>query len=238
MPTLTLILYLLAAGAVGLGLFWLSVAGLVLLLPKPHQQAETWRAVARLFDEQREKLRQEVVALRADREALRRVSVEYEAVAALADSRGEQIKSMRAALDRAAGVDWFRMVGEFHAKFGVKGGNLSNPRQPDWDTLLLGMALIREEHDELRDAVDRGDLAGVADGIADSIYVLIGLAHRYGIDLVPIFAAVHAANMAKTPATPELVAQLEAKGVKVPIGKILKPDGWQPPDIAGLLRRQ
>ena len=48
----------------------------------------------------------------------------------------------------------------------------------------------------------------------------------YGIDIRPIWDEVHRTNMAK-----------EGGGSRTD-GKIMKPAGWQPPDIAGLLARQ
>lgn len=47
-----------------------------------------------------------------------------------------------------------------------------------------------------------------------------------GIDLRPVWSEVHAANMRKT------------TGPVREDGKRLKPEGWQPPDIAGVLRAQ
>lgn len=47
-----------------------------------------------------------------------------------------------------------------------------------------------------------------------------------GIDLGPVFEEVHRANMAKV------------GGPTRADGKILKPEGWTPPDVAGVLRRQ
>jgi hypothetical protein len=46
------------------------------------------------------------------------------------------------------------------------------------------------------------------------------------VDLEPFFAEVHRTNMAKV------------GGPVRPDGKKLKPEGWQPPDIAGILRAQ
>jgi hypothetical protein len=66
----------------------------------------------------------------------------------------------------------------------------------------------------------------VADGIVDAIYVLIGAAITYGIDIRPVWQAVHAANMAKE------------GGATREDGKVQKPPGWQPPDIAGILAAQ
>lgn len=100
------------------------------------------------------------------------------------------------------------------------------PQLIDSATRHLREALISEECDELYEAMDECDLCGIADALADLLYVTIGTACAYGIDLGPIWDAVHAANMAKI------------GGEKSADGKCLKPDGWQSPDIAGLLKAQ
>jgi predicted HAD superfamily Cof-like phosphohydrolase len=83
----------------------------------------------------------------------------------------------------------------------------------------LVMAGIRE------DAI-RVDLVALADGLADLDYVVEGTRLEFGIDGAPVAAEVHRANMAKV------------GGPIAPNGKRLKPPGWIPPDIAGVLRRQ
>lgn len=70
------------------------------------------------------------------------------------------------------------------------------------------------------------DMIGLADGLADLDYVVEGTRQAFGIDGEPIAAEVHRSNMAKL------------GGPKDAHGKIKKPDGWQPPDVAGELRAQ
>ena len=90
----------------------------------------------------------------------------------------------------------------------------------------LGKTLISEETRELFDAMDADDMAEIADGIVDSIWVLLALATVYGIDINPLWDEVYEANMRKKGG--------ELRGD----GKRLKPDGWIPPRIEELLRRQ
>lgn len=66
-------------------------------------------------------------------------------------------------------------------------------------------------------------LAGAIDGLCDQLATIYGAAITFGIDLAPFWAEVHRTNMAK------------AGGPKRADGKLLKPEGWEPPDIAGLL---
>lgn len=119
---------------------------------------------------------------------------------------------------------WQHMVGDFHRKFGQP--IAEEPIVPLPDRVALRRELIKEEVNELDRALALGDMVEIADGLADAIYVLLGTAIEYGIDLAPIFAEVHHTNMAK-----------ENGGTRAD-GKILKPEGWKAPDIARLLKAQ
>lgn len=111
----------------------------------------------------------------------------------------------------------------FHGKFGAYIG--SKPGFPPADVAELRRDLIVEETEELFRAMERRDLAGVADALADLLYVVYGTAVSFGIDIRPVFAEVHRANMAKT------------GGGMRPDGKVLKPAGWQPPRIVEVLEQ-
>lgn len=93
----------------------------------------------------------------------------------------------------------------------------------------LRLRLVKEELYELEDAVLDRSLVGVADALADLIYVCIGMALEFGIPLEAVWNEVQRSNMAKVdPAT--------GKVRKREDGKVLKPEGWTPPDIAAVLR--
>lgn len=85
---------------------------------------------------------------------------------------------------------------------------------------------VIEEVAELGAALDDGDIASAADAVADAIYVLCGLAVRLGVPLDDVWREVHAANMRK----------VRGPGKRGDID-VVKPPGWQPPDVAGILRR-
>lgn len=98
-----------------------------------------------------------------------------------------------------------------------------------YDTLmmrrhLLRAALIREEADETVEAIERGDLLGVLDGLCDLLCVVYGTAAEFGVDLEPFWNEVHRTNMAK------------ASGPVREDGKRLKPAGWTAPDLGRVLR--
>ena len=62
--------------------------------------------------------------------------------------------------------------------------------------------------------------------LPDVEYVLNGLCVAYGIDLPAVFKAVHESNMEKS------------GGPRREDGKVLKPPGWQPPNIQSILESQ
>jgi predicted HAD superfamily Cof-like phosphohydrolase len=115
------------------------------------------------------------------------------------------------------------MVAAFHREFG-----LVAPEQLDVEHFPgeLRIRLIEEEAGEFAAAVRAGDVPEMVDALCDLLYVTYGAAVALGVDLEPFFDAVHRANMAK------------AGGYRREDGKWMKPAGWQPPDIAGLLRER
>lgn len=118
-------------------------------------------------------------------------------------------------------TDWQVFVEQFHREFGGTIGDSPAVREP-----ALSARLLAEETQETVAALAKRDLVGVADGLADVIYIALGIAVRCGMDLQPIFEAVHWSNMAK-----------KGGGFRDD-GKIMKPEGWQPPDIKGELLKQ
>lgn len=90
-------------------------------------------------------------------------------------------------------------------------------------TVATRNRLIEEETRELVDATNAGDIVGIADALADLVYVAYGTAYTYGIDLDAVLAEVHASNMTKDPG---------------PTGKAVKGPRYRPPDVAGVLARR
>lgn len=87
-------------------------------------------------------------------------------------------------------------------------------------TVVTRNALIAEEVGELIDATVRGDVVGIADALADLVYVAYGTAYTYGIDLDAVLAEVHRSNMTKDPG---------------PTGKAVKGARYSPPDLTAIL---
>lgn len=81
--------------------------------------------------------------------------------------------------------------------------------------------LVLEEQGEWKDAKTPSD---DLDAIVDQIWVLIGLAESLGYDLHGAWNEVARSNFAKIDKETGLVQKRED-------GKILKPDGWTPPNL-------
>lgn len=112
-------------------------------------------------------------------------------------------------------------VRHFHATMGVPIEEL--PTLSTIERRLLRMRLIQEEAGETAQALIENDLAAIADGVIDLLYVTIGTAIELGLPIEALWAEVHRTNVAK------------AGGPIREDGKQLKPPGWTPPDIAGVL---
>jgi len=122
--------------------------------------------------------------------------------------------------------DWYKDVVDFHKEV-IEDSFPTTPYLPSLGLRQLRQSLIEEEVAETLDAIGfSNDLVKLADGICDSIVVLLGTAVTYGIDIRPIWDEVHRTNMLK-------------KGGKLRAdGKKLKPEGWLPPDVASILEEQ
>ena len=63
--------------------------------------------------------------------------------------------------------------------------------------MQLRLDLIKEEINELEQAMKNKDLKGVDDALTDILYVTYGAGFAYGIDLDKCFKEVQRANMSK-----------------------------------------
>ncbi len=116
-----------------------------------------------------------------------------------------------------------RQVRDFHEAFA-----LGAPDALDTASFPaeLRIRLIDEEAAEFAVAARAGDVVGAIDALCDLLYVTYGAAVSLGVDIEPFFDEVHRSNMAKV------------GGTRRPDGKWLKPRGWQPPDLARILRER
>jgi predicted HAD superfamily Cof-like phosphohydrolase len=120
-------------------------------------------------------------------------------------------------------------LAQFHRAF-----NLPMRQMPsaDIDHALarLRVALLEEEVGEFVAASERSDLLGIADALADIVYVAYGTALTYGIDLDAVLQEVHRSNMSKLDS--------DGKPLIRDDGKVLKSERYFPPDIKSVLQLQ
>lgn len=102
------------------------------------------------------------------------------------------------------------------------------PFIPPTDRKSLRLRLVNEEVQELNDAIQDRDIVEIADALADIIYVCAGMALEFGIPLADVWDEVQYSNMRKVDPTTGMIKRRED-------GKILKPDGWKPPDVRRML---
>ena len=122
-------------------------------------------------------------------------------------------------------TDMFNSVVEFQKAFGQLVSD--KPEFPDSKTRILRMRLLSEEFVEYNTAEHDNNFIEVADALAELIYIACGTAASYGIPLNAIFEEVHRSNMAKL---------VDGKPLKREDGKIIKPEGWKPPDIEKIIK--
>jgi predicted HAD superfamily Cof-like phosphohydrolase len=124
------------------------------------------------------------------------------------------------------------MVEEFHRTFGAYIAD--KPALAPVAVKRSRVALLAEECGEAIEAMetaaithDPSWLPSIARELADVVYIAYGAALNYGIPLDAVIAEVHRANMRK----------LDANGRPIvnAAGKVLKPEGWQPPNIAAAM---
>ncbi|MEJ7764656.1 MAG: nucleoside triphosphate pyrophosphohydrolase family protein [Acidimicrobiales bacterium] len=120
----------------------------------------------------------------------------------------------------------FRWVGRFHEAFGLPVRTHPTADIPV-EEAVLRQALLDEEVDELRVAVGDRDVVGIADALADIVYIACGTAHAYGIDLDAVVAEVHRSNMTKLGA--------DGRPVYRDDGKVLKGPSYESPRVAAVL---
>ena len=82
--------------------------------------------------------------------------------------------------------------------------------------------LIKEELDELNEAMKNKDLLEVADALTDILYVTYGAGHAFGIDLDKCFEEVQSSNMSKLDEKGKPIYDKNGKVMKGP--KYFKPD--------------
>ena len=120
----------------------------------------------------------------------------------------------------------FNKVGTFMKTFGqeVK----TKPSFSSDKINKLRIDLIKEELDELQEAMKNNDLLEVADALTDILYVTYGAGHAFGIDLDKCFDEVQNSNMSKLGENGEPIYN--------ETGKVMKGPNYFKPDLSKFIR--
>jgi predicted HAD superfamily Cof-like phosphohydrolase len=116
----------------------------------------------------------------------------------------------------------FDKVGTFMKTFGqeVK----TKPSLSSDKINKLRIDLIKEELEELTEAMQKKDLLEVADALTDILYVTYGAGHAFGINLDACFNEVQNSNMSKL--------DKDGKPIYNESGKVMKGPNYFKPDLS------
>ena len=101
--------------------------------------------------------------------------------------------------------------------------------QGNTDQFNMYLKLIEEEAEELNQAIIDKNRIEMLDALIDMLVVTIGAIHSAGFDAEGAWKEVMRTNFAK-------IDKDTGKVVKREDGKVLKPDGWTPPDLGQFLK--
>ena len=115
----------------------------------------------------------------------------------------------------------FEKVGFFMKTFGQDVKHTSSFSSEKINALRI--SLIKEELDELIEAMNKKDLVEVADALTDILYVTYGAGHAFGINLDDCFEEVQSSNMSKL--------DNNGKPIYNDKGKVMKGPNYFKPDL-------
>ena len=93
---------------------------------------------------------------------------------------------------------------------------------PNEKIVNLRYDLIKEELEELKEAIHSKDIKEVADALTDILYVTYGAGHSFGINLDKCFEEVQSSNMSKLGSNGKPIYNNKGKVMKGP--NYFKPD--------------
>ena len=119
----------------------------------------------------------------------------------------------------------FKMVQEFHRKFGI----ISYDGDPPTDVYEYRVKFMEEELNEFKKAYFNEDREEQLDALVDLIYVALGTCDLFGFKFDEAFERVHNCNMLKRR------AKNEGESKRNHSLDVVKPDGWIPPVLEDLV---
>lgn len=130
-------------------------------------------------------------------------------------------------------IEQQKMVHEFHSLYGIPVADTPTPLPADRVHLRVG--LIREELEELEEALTDADPVATYDAAIDIMYVTLGMLVEMGMDVEPGFAEVHRSNLSKLGPDGAPIISMGEDVDGYPAGKVLKGPDYSPPDLARVL---
>lgn len=97
-------------------------------------------------------------------------------------------------------------------------------QEPNKENYSMYLRLIDEEYTELQDALEADNRLEQLDALIDILVVTMGAIRAGGFDSQGAWEEVMRTNFAKIDTNTGKVRKRED-------GKVLKPDGWRPPDL-------
>ena len=152
-------------------------------------------------------------------------------------------------------LDALNQVAEFHKTFNAP--ILNTPQIPSKERCELRVSLLKEELNELKDAIADNDLIEIADALCDLQYVLSGAVLEFGLGekFPELFNEVQRSNMSKACANQEEADETiafykekgeeafsEKSGDKINVHrksdhKVLKNKYYSPADLKSIIER-
>ena len=100
---------------------------------------------------------------------------------------------------------------------------------PSIENYVMYLDLITEEYEELKEAVIANDRVEQLDALVDILVVTLGAIRAGGFDGEGAWKEVMDTNFAKIDPETGKVRKRED-------GKVLKPEGWKPPELAKFIK--
>ena len=121
-----------------------------------------------------------------------------------------------------------KSLAEFHSVFGCKRNqNFKSKTIEDVELLVLRKNLIKEEVEEVFEAIKESNEAHVLKELVDVVVVCVGMADTYGWDFDTAFKRVHESNMSKL--------DDDGKPIYREDGKVIKSKNYKAPYLSDLV---
>ncbi len=124
-------------------------------------------------------------------------------------------------------MDYNKKVEEFHRAF--KRPVREEPGFESEESKKLRVRLLKEEVDELKEALEEDDKVGVLDALVDIQYILSGTVVEFGFQKLfdDAFEEIHSSNMSKLDENGKPILRED--------GKVLKSENYRKPDLKQFL---